>query len=47
MQRLKENLQELLLSFYYVCPGDQTHVIRFGGKFLYQLSRLPGPWSGF
>jgi hypothetical protein len=32
--RLKDNLQELVLSFYQVCFRDQTQVIRFDSKHL-------------
>lgn len=31
------------LSFHPVDPGDQTQVVRFGGKHLYLLSPLSGP----
>ena len=29
------NSQELVLSFYYVDPGNQTQVIRLGGNLLH------------
>lgn len=32
MWRLEDNLQELLLSFYHVVPGDRTQEVGFGSK---------------
>ena len=31
------------LSFYYVCPNDQTQFVKLGGKHLIPLSHLAGP----
>lgn len=36
-------LFELVLSFHHKGPKDSTHVVRFGGKFLYLLSHLASP----
>lgn len=33
--RSKDNLEELILSFYYVCSEDQIKVTRLGSKSLY------------
>lgn len=34
MWRSEGNLQELVLSFYYVGPGDWKQVVGLGGKHL-------------
>lgn len=36
------SLEQLVLSFYHVSPGNQTPVVRFARKFLYLLSHLTG-----
>lgn len=36
------NLKKLFVSFYHVSSGDQTQVVRLGGKHLYRLSHLTG-----
>lgn len=36
------SLEQSVLSFYLVSPGNQTRVVRFARKFLYLLSHLPG-----
>lgn len=36
--RSEDNLQDSVLSFYYVGPKDETPVIRFVGKWLCLLS---------
>lgn len=43
VRRSEDNLEELVLSFHYMGSGDQTQVIRLGGKPLYPLSRFAGP----
>lgn len=40
IRRPKDNLEELVISFYHVGPGNQMQIIRPGGKYLYLLSRL-------
>lgn len=40
IQRPKDYLEELVISFYHVGPGNQMQIIRPGGKYLYLLSRL-------
>lgn len=40
---LKDSLEKLAFPFPYVCPGDWTLAIRFGGRRLYPLSRLASP----
>lgn len=39
----REDLWELVLSFYHVDPQDQTQVISLGGKLLYFQSHVVGP----
>lgn len=41
--RLEDSIQESVLSFYCVGPGDWTQVIRLDGKCLYLMSYLGGP----
>lgn len=41
--RCKENLWELVLSFYCVCSRDQVQDIRLGDKRLYFLNCFTGP----
>lgn len=36
----ENNLQEMVLSSYHVCPGDQTQVSRLCNKCLYLLRWL-------
>lgn len=43
MRRSEDNLGEWVLSFHHVGPGDQTQIVRFGGKYPYWLSHLTGP----
>lgn len=38
--RSDDKLQELILSFYHVRPGDQTWVISLGSKHIYLFSCL-------
>lgn len=38
----EDSLQESVLTFYQVGPGDQTRVIRLGGKLLYQMCHFAG-----
>lgn len=40
--RSDSRLQELILSFYPMRPGDQTQLIRFDGKHIYPQSNLVG-----
>jgi hypothetical protein len=37
------HLQESILFFYRVGPGDCVQIIRFGGNLLYTLNHLLGP----
>lgn len=41
--RLEDNLWELVLSFCYMGPWDQTQDITSGGKLLYMLHHFTGP----
>lgn len=43
MWKKKDNLGESDLSFYHVCPRDQTQVVRLHGRCLFQLSHLTNP----
>lgn len=36
----EESSQDSVLSFHHVGLGDQTQVVRFGGKCLYPLEHL-------
>ena len=47
MERIEDNLRELVFSVHYVGPRDQTHIIRLGGKHLYLVSHLSGPKGTF
>lgn len=40
MWKSEDNVDKSFLSFYHVGPGDQTPVVRFSNKHLYQLSHL-------
>lgn len=40
MERLEDNSQESVLSFYHVGPGVQTQVARLCGEYLNLLSYL-------
>jgi hypothetical protein len=40
-------LQNLVLSFYHVGPGELTQVLRLGGKHFSLVSYLAGPLSEF
>lgn len=40
MWRSEDNIDESILSFQHVGPSDQTPVVRFSSKHLYQLSCL-------
>lgn len=42
-----DNLEELVLSFQHVGPGNQTEVLELGGKSLYLLTPLPCPTASF
>lgn len=42
--RTEANLCESVLPFYYVGPGNQTQVLRVGGKPLSPLSHLSSPF---
>lgn len=44
---LKNNLQELVLSFQQVGPDDQTQVVRVGNTCIYLLSHLMRPFPSF
>lgn len=35
IQRSKDNLQELVISFYHVDPGNKMQIVRPGSKYLY------------
>lgn len=37
--RLEENLQKLVLPFYYVGPRNETQVVRLRGECLYLLTK--------
>lgn len=39
----QNNLQELVLSLYDVCPGSELRVVRLDSEHLYPLSHLAGP----
>lgn len=39
----QNNLQELVLSLYNVCPGSELRVVRLDSEHLYPLSHLAGP----
>lgn len=41
--RSDDNIQESVLSFHHVCPGNQTQMSRRGSKHLYPLGHLTGP----
>lgn len=43
MWRLENILQESILPFHHVGPGDWTQVVRLGSKCLYLPSHLPSP----
>lgn len=38
--RSEDNLKDLGLCFHHMVPGNQTEVIRFGGRHLYLLTQL-------
>lgn len=40
MWKSEDNMDESVLSFHHVDPSDQTPVVRFSSKHLYQLSHL-------
>jgi hypothetical protein len=39
-----DNLQKLVLAFHSMGPGKPTQVIGIGGRHLYRLSHLTGPY---
>lgn len=41
--RLEDHLEESILSFQHVSPGDRTQVLRLSRKHLYPLSHLAYP----
>lgn len=40
--KVRGQLWELIISFYYVGSGDQNQVLRLGGRHLYLLNHLAG-----
>lgn len=43
LHKSKDNLEESLLSFHHVSPGDRTQVVRLSSKSLYLLNCLTSP----
>jgi hypothetical protein len=43
MRKLVFSFYYVSFSFYHMCPGNGTQVIRIGNKCPYQLSHLAGP----
>lgn len=41
----ENNLQEFVLFFHHVGPGNRTRAVRLSNECLYPLSHPPGPWS--
>jgi hypothetical protein len=39
----EDNMWELVLSFYHMVSGDQTHIVKLVGKCLYLLNHLGWP----
>lgn len=40
VERPEDDLQELILSFYHVGPGDEIWVVKFVSKHIYTLKYL-------
>lgn len=43
----EDNIQELVLTFYYVGSWDWAQAVRLDGKYLYPLRHIAGPDEQF